>query len=115
MARNFEADADTFQTALAVIDYTIADPSNLPTVGPLNQPSNVSLNSSLFTVGADESITATATRVMDCAPPPRARTASSLVAYSAFRYEINTDVDRVAGGLGRSSMAQGYILLGPKC
>ncbi len=121
MARNTEATATTQQTALAVIDFIVSDPTNLPATGPLNTPVAVTLPDNpgipgevFDTVGA-ETITATASRISDCAPPPRARLASSLTSYSAFVYEASSEVDKNATGNGRSGMAQGYILLGPKC
>lgn len=129
MARNAEATANTQQTALAAIDFIINDDANLPTTGPLNTSQTVTLpqdttadDGELFDCndgdcsnGSEEEITATATRLLDCAPPPRARLASSLTSFSAFVYEASVTVDKSATGDGRTSMAQGYILLGPKC
>lgn len=115
MAGNAEASMDAMQTALAAVDFTIADPDHLPTSGPLLVPAPVNLTESLFDTGAGDSITATATRLQDCAPPPRARSGSSLTAFSAFAYEITADVNRNQSGQGRGTVAQGYILLGPKC
>jgi len=46
MARNVESSASNFQTALAAIDFVIADPANLPLVGPLNEPVPVTLSGS---------------------------------------------------------------------
>jgi hypothetical protein len=115
MAGNVEAQASTFQTGAAAIDFVIADTSNLPTSGPLNTPTTVSLTDSLFAVQSGDSIVATATRYEDCAPPPRARSGSSITAFSAFAYDVSADVNKNASGLGSASMAQGYVLLGPKC
>jgi hypothetical protein len=115
MARNYEAGASAFQSALAAIDFVLSDEANLPVSGPLNQLNEVTLSGATFDTADDESIVARAARVQDCALPPRARSASSLMAYSAFRYEVLAEVDRTASGLGRSAMTQGYVLLGPKC
>lgn len=121
MARNTEATATTQQTALAVLDFIISDDTNLPVTGPLDTPVPVTLPDDpgvpgeLFDTVAGESITATASRLIDCAPPPRARLASSLTSYSAFVYEASVTIDKNATGNGRAGMAQGYILLGPKC
>lgn len=115
MANNVEGNTNTFQTALAVIDFVIADDANLPTTGPLLQPASVSLSGTPFTVIGNDSIAARAVRLKDCAPPPRARAASSLTAFSAFEYEVSTDVVRLDGGMGRGAMSQGYVVLGPKC
>ncbi len=129
MARNTEATATTQQTALAAIDFIVSDDANLPTTGALGAPQTVTLpqnttayDGELFDCrdgdcsdGAGEEITATATRIADCMPPPRARLASSLTSYSAFVYEAAATIDKNATGNGRSGMAQGYILLGPKC
>ncbi len=121
MARNTEATATTQQTALAAIDFIVSDDANLPATGPLYTPVAVVLPDDpavpgeVFDTTGGETITATATRISDCAPPPRARLASSLTSYSAFVYEAAATVDKNATGNGRSGMAQGYILLGPKC
>ncbi len=115
MARNAESTTNNFQTALASIDFVIADPTNLPTVGPLNLPSAVALTGAPFTTSAGDSVTASAMRVEDCGSPPRMRAASSLLAYSAFRYEITASLDKNASGMGQSGIVQGYLQLGPKC
>ncbi|MGK0173294.1 MAG: Tfp pilus assembly protein PilX [Gammaproteobacteria bacterium] len=115
MAGNGESIANTFQTALATIDYVISDSTNLPTAGPLNQPASVTLPSTLFPTTGTDIISATATRVNDCGSPPRARSGSSLMAYSAFVYEIGADLSRNESGQGAGAMTQGYMLLGPKC
>ena len=116
MAGNSESVLETFQTALAAIDYAIADASNLPTSGPLNQPTTVTLPSDdLFQPSGSDTITVSATRVDDCAPPPRARHGSSLNAYSAFVYELDAAITRTESGQGTGAMTQGYVLLGPKC
>lgn len=116
MARNHEDSSHTFQTALAVLDYVIADSSHLPTSGPLLVPQPVALSGeTLFDTSGDDAVTAAAARLEDCALPPRARGATSMTAYSAFKYEITAQVDKNDSGMGRSAMALGYILLGPKC
>lgn len=115
MARNREDSSHTFQTALAAVDYVIADSSNLPAVGPLLVPQPVALNDPLFQTNGGDSVSASAARVEDCGLPPRARAATSLTAYSAFKYEVNAEVDKNDSGMGRSTVSQGYILLGPKC
>ena len=116
MARNTEASVNTFQTAVAALDNILSDQNNLPTTGALNTPQAVAMpGTQPFTLQAGETITASATRLLDCAPPPRARLASSLTSFSAFVYEASVTVDKNATGNGRTGMAQGYILLGPKC
>jgi Tfp pilus assembly protein PilX len=111
MALNEEAKGDTFQTALAALDFVIADSANLPATGPLFTPVNVALTGAPF----EANDVASAARIEDCAPPPRARSATSLMAFSAFEYEVSSDIDRNQIGMGHAAMAQGYILLGPKC
>ncbi len=115
MARNVEATIHNYQTALATIDYVIADPSNLPTLGPLNLPVTVTLTGAPFNTSTGDSLAATATRTEDCAAPPRMVAASSMRAYSAFRFEITANLDKNASGMGQSGIVQGYIQLGPKC
>jgi hypothetical protein len=116
MASNAEGTVSTFQTGLAVIDFTIADPAHLPTSGPLGVPASVTLSTSgPFATTTGESISATAVRLRDCAPPPRSQAASSIVSFSAFSYEVTGEVDRNRSGQGQGAMSQGYILLGPKC
>ncbi|MCH9674693.1 MAG: pilus assembly PilX N-terminal domain-containing protein [Gammaproteobacteria bacterium] len=115
MAGNAEAMGDSFQTALAAIDFVMSDTSNLPTVGALGIKRAANLVDPVFTANTNETITAWATRLDDCGLPPRARSASSVVAYSAFVYEVGSSIDRHATGFGLSEMSQGYILLGPKC
>jgi Tfp pilus assembly protein PilX len=115
MAGNVEAQGSTFQLGAAAVDYVLSDLSNLPSTGPLNLPVSVTLADSLFTVASGDSVVATATRTEDCAAPPRARSGSSITAFSAFGYEIAAAINKNSSGFGSSSMAQGYVLLGPKC
>lgn len=119
MARNLNASVDTFQTAESVIDVIVQNADTaLPTTGPLLGPSNVTGTlpaTTVFATTGGETITANAVRLLDCAPPPRARAGSSITAFSAFAYEIVADVDRNATGNGRTGLAQGYLVLGPKC
>jgi hypothetical protein len=121
MARNEEADTNTFQTAMAAIDFVISDETNLPATGPLLVPVDVALpddpgvSHEPFDVTAGDAIVATAARLRDCVPPPRARQGSSLIGFSAFHYDIAADVNKNESGMGRSAMSQGYTLLGPKC
>ncbi len=122
MARNMEASANTFQTAMAALDFIFSDPdNNLPVSGDTNVTINVTLpddagvDGEVFDVTGADSITATAVRLLDCAPPPRARLGQSLAAFSAFVYEASVTVDKNDTGNGRIGMAQGYILMGPKC
>ena len=115
MAGNAEASVDTMQTALAAVDFAIADPSNLPVSGPLKVPTTVTLSDTMFNELAGETITASASRIEDCAPPPRMRAASSLLAYSSFKYEISAEINRNVRGMGQSGVAQGYLQMGPKC
>lgn len=115
MANNAEANSNTFQTALGAIDFSLADPANLPATGPLDVPSDVSLSGTAFAGGGADSLSAQLTRVGDCAAPPRMTNATSMTAYSAFRYEASTEIDKNSSGMGQSGMVQGYLLLGPKC
>ncbi len=121
MAGAVESQTNNFQTAMAAIDFVISDDVNLPKVGPLSVPVTVTLpddtgiNHEVFDVVGTDTITATAARVQDCAPPPRMKNANSLTAFSAFRYEISASIEKNDSGMGRQGMNQGYILLGPKC
>lgn len=115
MAGNAESSTSTVQRTMAAIDYVIANPANLPATGPLGENHNVTLSGSPFQVTAGDSVTATATRLQDCGAPPRMRDASSLNSYSSFRYEISATSNLNASGMGKSSVTQGYIVLGPKC
>ena len=115
MARNAESTTNNFQTALATIDFVISNPANLPTVGPLNQPIAVALAGAPFVTSAGDSVSASATRIEDCGSPPRMRAASSMMAYSAFQYEITASLNKNASGMGQSGIVQGYLQLGPKC
>ena len=115
MTQNTEANANTFQTAMGAIDFVLSDVNNLPAVGPLNVPSSVAVTGTPFTVVAGDSIGASATRIEDCGLPPRMTNATSMTAYSSFRYEVRADVSRNTSGMGQSGMIQGYLLLGPKC
>ena len=112
MASNSESRIAAHQTTMAAVDFSISDSDNLPTVGPLNTPATVSLTPSIFAGGA---VNASASRTQDCRPPPRARQANSLTAYSAFEFVVSADTDKTATGLGKAGMRMGYILLGPKC
>jgi len=115
MSGNVESNANTFQTAIAAVDFVLSDISNLPAVGPLNVPSAVTLSGSPFTVEAGDAIDASATRLADCGPPPRMTNATSMTAYSSFLYEVDADVAKNVSGMGQAGMVQGYLLLGPKC
>lgn len=115
IAGSSEASATTFQTAQAALDFTISDSGNLPTSGPLHQPAAVTLTGSQFGATSPDYVNAFATRTRDCGAPPRARKGSSLTAFSAFSYEVSVDIDKTTSGMGRTAMAQGYVLLGPKC
>ena len=115
MAGNLESSTNTFQTAMAAVDFVLSDPTNLPAVGPLDVASPVTLTGTPFTVTGSDSVAANATRLEDCAPPPRMSSATSMTAYSAFAYEVDASVDKNNSGMGRSGIVQGYILLGPKC
>ena len=115
MARNVESTINNYQTALAAIDYVIADSSNLPPLGPLNLPTTVTLTGAPFNTSTGDLLAATAMLIEDCAAPPRMVAASSMRAYSAFRFEITADLDKNASGMGQSGIVQGYLQLGPKC
>lgn len=115
IAGNLESSYDAFQTAMAAVDFTLSDPANLPTVGPLNVPTSVGLSGSPFAVAGADVVAASATRVADCAPPPRMTNATSMTAYAGFYYKVDASVDRSDTGMGHSGITQGYLLLGPKC
>lgn len=115
MARNAEYGVNNFQTALSAVDFVISDPANLPTVGPLMQPAPVSLTDPLFGVDTGDSMTASAIRVGECGLPPRMRAANSMMAFSAFDYEITANLDKNASGMGQTGVVQGFLQMGPKC
>lgn len=115
MSNNVESNANTFQTAMAAVDYVLSDINNLPANGPLNVPSAVTLVGTPFSVISGEAINASASRIEDCGLPPRMSNATSMTAYSSFRYQVMADVARNTSGMGQSSMVQGYLLFGPKC
>ena len=115
MARNAEFGVNNFQTALSAVDFVISDPANLPTVGPLMQPTPVTLTGSLFDASAGDTVTASAVRVGECGLPPRMRAANSLMAFSAFDYEITANLDKKGSGMGKSGVIQGFLQIGPKC
>ncbi len=115
IAGNNQAAINTFQITQSALDSSSADLTNLPTFGPLNVPQNVALTGALFQTSGADQIVANATRTADCVPPPRVRSGSSLVHFSAFHYDVAAQVDLREAGLGRSQTSQGYIILGPKC
>lgn len=117
MAQNTEEMSNAFQTAQAAIDYALADTSRLPMTGDLNLQQPVTLAGDPFALdsGAGERITTTAARTIDCGPPPRLDGGSSMLSYSAFSFRVAADIDRTSTGRGRSSIRQGYLVLGPKC
>ena len=115
MARNAESGVNNFQTALSAVDFVISDPTNLPTVGALMLPKPVGLTGSVFAVSTGDTVTASATRVGECGLPPRMQAANSLMAFSAFDYEVSANVDKNQSGMGRTGVVQGYLQMGPKC
>lgn len=115
MSNNMESNANTFQTTMAAVDYVLSDISHLPAVGPLNVPTTVALAGTPFTFVAGDDVSADAMRIEDCGLPPRMSNATSMTAYSSFRYEVAAEVSKDVSGMGRSAMTQGYLLLGPKC
>lgn len=115
MSNNIESNANTFQTAMAAVDYVLSDINNLPATGPLNVPSAVTLVGTPFSVISGEAIDASAARIEDCGLPPRMSNATSMTAYSSFRYEAMANVSKNASGMGQAGMVQGYLLFGPKC
>ena len=115
MARNAEFGLNNFQTALSAVDFVISDPANLPTLGPLMQPEPVPLSGSPFDLLSGEALTASAVRVGECGLPPRMGAANSLMAYSAFNYEITADLDKNGSGRGQTGVVQGFLQMGPKC
>lgn len=115
MARNAEFNVNNFQTAVSAVDFVIADHTNFPTVGPLRMPVDVPLTGSVFTEKAGESVSATAARMEECSLPPRMRAANSMMAYSAFTYEVRATIDKNQSGMGQTGIAQGYLNMGPKC
>jgi len=115
MARNAEFNVNNFQIALSAVDFVISDPANLPTLGPLMQTTPVPLTGTVFAVGTGDTVTAAVARAGECGLPPRMRTANSLMAFSAFDYEITADLDKNGSGMGRTGIVQGFVQLGPKC
>jgi hypothetical protein len=115
MARNAEFGVNNFQTALSAVDFVISDPANLPTLGPLMQPAPVTLTGTVFTASAGDTVTASAVRVGECGLPPRMRSANSLMAYSAFDYEITANLNKNGSGMGQTGVVQGFLQMGPKC
>ena len=115
MARNAEFGVNNFQTALSAVDFVMSDPANLPTVGPLMQPTPVTLTGSVFTAAAGDTVTASAVRVGECGLPPRMGAANSLMAFSAFDYEITANLDKNGSGMGQTGVVQGFLQVGPKC
>jgi hypothetical protein len=115
MARNAEDTVNNFQTALSAVDFVISDTANLPTVGPLMQPAPVTLSGSVFGVASGDTLTASAVRIGECGLPPRMRAANSLMAFSAFDYEITANLDKNSTGRGQTGVVQGYLQMGPKC
>jgi hypothetical protein len=117
ISRNVEEIANAFQAAQSAIDFVISDTGNLPMTGPLNDPVAVAVNGTPFEVDttAGETIEATAERTIDCGVPPRIGLGSSILAYSTFSFRVSAEVDRTATGRGRSSLREGYMVLGPKC
>lgn len=116
MARNAEYGVNNFQTALSAVDFVISDTANLPTVGPLMKPEPVPLpGTSVFGVETGDTFTASAARISECGLPPRMRAANSLMAYSAFDYEITANLDKNSTGRGQTGVVQGFLQLGPKC
>ncbi len=115
MARNAEFGVNNFQTALSDVDYVMSDPANLPTVGPLMQPTPVTLAGSVFTAAAGDTVTASAIRVGECGLPPRMGAGNSLMAFSAFEYEITANLDKNGSGMGQTGVVQGFLQVGPKC
>ena len=113
MAGNQEGIINTVQTTQSAIDFLVADPSLLPTNGPLYQPAVVTVTGSEFNYAT---VNTFATRIAECLPPPRSSSfPSSLAAYSAFHFDLMADVDKTANGMSQAAMVQGVILLGPKC
>jgi len=118
MAANAEDEMNVFQTAQAVIDNILSNPTVLPTVGALDTPSaplpltNVT---TAFYVTAGETIQGTATRTTDCGLPPRLKNASSLNNFSTMGYRVDSSVNRLATGHGQSSLSQGFLTLIRKC
>ncbi len=115
MARNAESGVNNFQTALSAVDFVISDPANLPTIGPLMVPTAVALTDPIFNVSGGDTLTASAVRVSECGLPPRMRTANSLIAFSAFSYEITASLDKNNSGMGQTGVVQGFLRMAPKC
>ena len=79
------------------------------------QTTPVTLTGTVFAVGTGDTVTAAAVRVGECGLPPRMRTANSLMAFSAFDYEITADLNKNGSGMGQTGIVQGFVQLGPKC
>lgn len=117
ISRNVEEVANAFQAAQSAIDFVISDTNNLPMTGPLNDPVDVATTGAPFDVNADagETMQASAERTIDCGVPPRVGQGSSILAYSTFSFRVSAQIDRTTTGRGRSSLREGYMVLGPKC
>ena len=133
MASSIEEDMNAFQVAASGIDFLMSDTDYLPATSSLGTPVTVvacsdgscTTNPSGITLPADtfetagssgeEVIDLIATRTEDCGLPPRTSTASSLLNFSSFGYEVESDVDKTQNNRGRSNQVTGFITLGPKC
>ena len=115
MASTVESNVQTFQMTQSAVDFAISDATNLPSVGPLGIPHAVTTSGPAFTLETGDQLLVQATRVVDCAPPPRSTAASSLSAFSGFQYEVKAAITKDVSSGGRAETTQGYLLLGPKC
>lgn len=126
MASNVEEEMNAFQTAKAVIDFILDDPSaHLPstgsgtvtalncTNGACTNPSGNPLPGDTFVTNSSDSIVATVD-YSNCGLAPRSA-GTSLAAFSAYSYKISAGVDRTENNRGFSQQRQGYMELGPKC
>lgn len=43
------------------------------------------------------------------------RAANSMMAFSAFDYEITANLDKNGSGMGQTGVVQGFLQMGPKC
>lgn len=133
MAGSVEEQMNAFQTSAAGIDFLMSDEDYLPATSTLGtpvtvvactngacttNPSGITLPGTTFdTAGSsgEETVDLIATRTEDCGLPPRTSTASSLLNFSSFGYEVESDVDKTENNRGRSDQVTGFITLGPKC
>jgi len=129
MARNEEAKNTAFQTASAFIDDTAGEAGNFAVTGlpgsmncttGTKKPDNSACESyTVQTSGTWPTSTTANVRIRvermapDLAPTPRMTNGSSLTAFKAANFRIDSTFDETAAKGGRSRQMNGYIVLVP--